>query len=187
MRNETPILFSSGKQLRAKKRSKGRDCDCLMHLQCWWAVSRDVLGCLLPPAAKAVQNPECTACCGGSLSILSFLWSSKISSLSIMTSYYSWPKHRGLIHCKKSWGKFRGIRAGFTLQSPSQSEYPCYGCLSYARTPCSRNLKKNCWPFFPNHLALFLLPVLWDSIAMTQKQRPSSSDAVYFGADTWNG
>lgn len=159
MRNKTPILFSSGKQLRAKTRSKGKDCDCLMHLHCLWAMSRDVLGHLLPPAAKAVQNLGGTGCCRGSLSILPFLSSSKISSLSIMTSYYLWPKHRGL---KRSWGKLKGIRAGFTLQSTSQSEYPCYGCLSYARTPCSRNLKKNCWPFFPNQLALFCgTPLPW--------------------------
>lgn len=43
--------------------------------------------------------------------------------------------------------------------------------------------EKELLAFFPKSLG----PVLWDSIAMTQKQRPSSSDALYFGADTWNG
>ena len=81
--------------------------------------------------------------------------------------------HRGLTHWRRTrGGKFRGIGAGFTLQRPSKSEHPCvtlWGCLSHASSPCSKNLQKKHWSFFPNHLAQFLLPASWD-IAMTQNQ-----------------
>lgn len=60
---EKRFYLLPGEELRAKTRSKGKDCNCF-HA------------------------------CRASLSVLSFLWSSKIYLLHItMTSHYSWPEH----------------------------------------------------------------------------------------------
>lgn len=116
VRNKAMILFAPGEELRAKTRSKGKDCKCFHASLSYVLESYRKASLLLHPRQC---NPQSSPASRGSPSVFSFLWSSKIYLLHItMTSHYSWPQYTEA-SCTGGGhgGKFRGIQTNFTLWS----------------------------------------------------------------------
>lgn len=102
-RSKAMILFSPGEDLRAKIRSKGKDCNCF-HACLSYAL--DLTGGLFPLAPKVVQPPELPCKQGFTLSLLISL----IKQDLFATYHNDFPlviakAHRGLLHWRTTWEK----------------------------------------------------------------------------------